>query len=146
MHLFILDFDPWEISKDGLEELIQNQNESETGATTTTTSVNSQPNINQSSFQISSHFQVGIFSIVINPSYFQFVTILINNNIQVQNNFINHMQQSQKTDPSFLFQNFGQQNPHQSPFTPFNLGIVERFVTLKSKSESSAVVFLLLMI
>lgn len=58
-----LDFDPWEISKDGLEELIQNQADSEPPASTPT----SQPSTTQPSFSMTSHFQV-------------------------QNNFINHIQ------------------------------------------------------
>lgn len=83
-----LDFDPWEISKDGLEELIQNQADSEPPVTAPI----SQPSSTQSSFSMTSHFQV-------------------------QNNFINHIQP--KPDP-FLFQSFQQSQPTQ-PFAPFNL-------------------------
>jgi len=97
-----LDFDPWEISKDGLEELIQNQIESDpptsvqSTATTqppfTSTTQSSFTPTTQSSFQISPQFQV-------------------------QNNFINHIQQKPE---QFLFPSF--QPPQQPTFSPFNLG------------------------
>lgn len=93
-----LDFDPWEISKDGLEELIQNQADSEPPVTTPT----SQPNTTQPSFSMTSHFQV-------------------------QNNFINHIQpkpdpflfqsfqQSQPTQPFAPFNLSGLQQPQHHP-------------------------------
>lgn len=92
-----LDFDPWEISKDGLEELIQNQNQAESEISSSsdvpsTTTTLSQPSTTCPPPNFNSHFQV-------------------------QNNFINHIQP--KPEP-FMFQSF-QQTQQQQPFSPFNL-------------------------
>ncbi|XP_063685176.1 CCR4-NOT transcription complex subunit 4-like isoform X2 [Bolinopsis microptera] len=84
-----LDFDPWEISKDGLEELIQNQSQAGSESPTTSSVPQLPTTTTQPSFNMTSHFQ---------------------------NNFINHIQP--KPEP-FSFQSFQQNQPSQpfAPFS-----------------------------
>ena len=132
------DFDPWEISKDGLEELIQNQNQAESEISSSsdvpsTTTTLSQPSTTCPPPNFNSHFQVGFQSFVlyfsidnssVSPIQDDFVSVLCKSLVginlhtfQVQNNFINHIQP--KPEP-FMFQSF-QQTQQQQPFSPFNL-------------------------